>query len=364
MLSSLQLGLIVLGVVVVVAVLVYNRWQAARLQPRRAHSAVAPSMDPTLSAVNETEHDHRQEPSLGDDPDGDAGGDAGADLPAAKPATAAASSALIHPQLDAIVPLTPETVVSGDAVLAALPGTRRIGSKPFFIEAKHAETQAWEFPRAGQRYEALKAGIQLANRTGALNEIEFSEFVVKLQAFCDALHLSADFPDMMIEVGRARELDQFAADHDAQLTFTLRATRAAWSPGYLTQHAATQGFVVGALPGRMVLPASQPGAAPVLVLQYETQAALSDDPDQAALRQFSISLDVPHVARSERPFVRLREVATQLAQAMEGQISDDGGQLLNTDAMDRIGADLEVLYDALEQRGLAVGSPLTRRLFS
>jgi len=32
--------------------------------------------------------------------------------------------------------------------------------------------------------------------------------------------------------------------------------------------------------------------------------------------------------------------------------------------MDRIGADLEVLYDALEQRGLAAGMPLTRRLFS
>jgi len=64
------------------------------------------------------------------------------------------------------------------------------------------------------------------------------------------------------------------------------------------------------------LPASQPGAAPILVLQYETQAALSDDPDQAALRQFSIGLDVPHVARSERPFVRMREASMQLAKAM------------------------------------------------
>lgn len=356
MLSTLQLGLIVLGVAIVVAVLVYNRWQTARLLPRRARTAVASAIDPSLGGIDQSDADHRQEPSLGEG--------RGADLPAGVPAPAAAGSALLNSQLDTIVPLTPESVVSGDALLAALPGTRRIGSKPFFIEAMHPEGGAWEFPRAGQRYETLKAGIQLANRTGALNEIEFSEFVVKLQAFCDGLHLSADFPDMMVEVGRARELDQFAADHDAQLTFTLRATRAAWSPGYLTQHAAMQGFVVGALPGRMVLPASQPGAAPVLVLQYETQAALSEDPDQAALRQFSISLDVPHVARSERPFVRLREAAIQLSKAMEGLITDDGGQPLNTDAMDRIGADLEVLYDALEQRGLDAGMPLTRRLFS
>ena len=64
------------------------------------------------------------------------------------------------------------------------------------------------------------------------------------------------------------------------------------------EHAARLGFVAGALPGRMVLPASQPGAAPVLVLQYETQAALSEDPDQTALKEFSLTLDVPHVARA------------------------------------------------------------------
>jgi hypothetical protein len=34
--------------------------------------------------------------------------------------------------------------------------------------------------RAGQRYNAFQA-VQLANRTGALNEIEFSEFVAKAQ---------------------------------------------------------------------------------------------------------------------------------------------------------------------------------------
>lgn len=358
MFTSFQLGLMVLGVAVVIAVVVYNRWQTARLQPRRARAAVSSAADPSLDAMGETHDDHRQEPSLGDDHR--------ADSPSTplSPAPMASSSALLNPQLDVIVPLTLESVVSGDAIMAAVPGTRRIGSKPFFIEARHADSQSWEVPRAGQRYEELKAGIQLANRHGALNEIEFSEFVVKLQTFCDALHLSADFPDMMIEVARARELDQFAADHDAQLTFTVRATRAAWSPGYLTQHAAMQGFIAGALPGRMVLPASQPGAAPVLVLQYETQAALSDDPDQAALRHFSISLDVPHVARSERPFVRMRETSIQLAKAMEGLISDDSGQALPIDAMDRIGADLEVLYDALEQRGLAAGLPLTRRLFS
>jgi hypothetical protein len=187
---------------------------------------------------------------------------------------------------------------------------------------------------------------------------------MKTQAFADAVNATPEFPDMRHEVARARELDQFAGDHDAQLEFTLRAARAAWSPGYVAQNAARLGFVAGALPGRMVLPASQPGLPPVLGLSFDAQAAMAEDPAQSAIRDISLSLDVPQVDRGERPFVRLREAATGLAQAMDGVVTDDRGQALPTDAMDVIGSELEQLYDTLDARDLSAGSNLARRLFS
>ena len=225
-------------------------------------------------------------------------------------------------------------------------------------------TQQWETPAPGQRYSQFQAGVQLANRTGALNDIEYSEFVVKAQAFADAVNGTAEFPEMREEVARARELDQFASDHDAQLSFTLRAVNAAWSPGYVQQHAARLGFVPGAIPGRMVLPAASSGLPPVLGLAFDTQAALADDPDQSAIREVSLSLDVPLVHRSERPFARLRESADALAQAMDGVVTDDNGRVLQPEPMDGIGADLEKLYDTLDSRELSAGSALARRLFS
>jgi hypothetical protein len=160
------------------------------------------------------------------------------------------------------------------------------------LQRSHAQ---WETPHPGQRYSAFQAGVQLANRTGALNEIEYSEFVVKAQAFADAINGSPEFPEMLDEVARARELDQFASGHDAQLSFTLRARSAAWSPGYVQQHAARLGFVPGAMPGRMVLPASVAGMPPVLGLAFDTQAALAEDPAQSAIREVTLSLDVPQV---------------------------------------------------------------------
>jgi hypothetical protein len=169
---------------------------------------------------------------------------------------------------------------------------------------------------------------------------------------------------MLEEVGRARELDQFASAHDAQLSVTLRAKTAAWSPGYVQQNAARLGFVPGAIPGRLVLPADAPGAPAVLGLSFDSQAAMADDPSQSALRAVTLSLDVPQVDRSEQPFVRMRDTAIALAASMEGLITDDNGDVIRVEGLDVIGADLEHLYDTLDTRDLSAGSPLARRLFS
>ena len=96
---------------------------------------------------------------------------------------------------------------------------------------------------------------------------------------------------------------------------------------------------------------------------YKRQA-LADDPTQSALRELSLSLDVPHVARSEQAFARMREAATVLARDMDGVITDDNGVPLTADAFDAIAAELEHLHDTLDQRELSAGSPLARRLFS
>ncbi len=339
--SGFTLGLAILGGLVLAALVAWNAWTTRKLAPRRPEAPV-PKAEPTAATGP-------VEPSF----DGPL---APLPLPEKKPG--------LDALVDVLTPISVEGPVSGEAALAAFPPTRRAGSKPFSIEGLNEASGHWEMPQAGQRYGAFQAGVQLANRTGALNEIEFSEFVMKVQSFADAVNGAPEFPEMLHEVARARELDQFASAHDAQLSFTLRARNAAWSPGYVQQNAARLGFVAGAIPGRMVLPASEPGLPPVLVLAFDTQAALADDPDQSAIREVMLSLDVPQVARSEQPFVRMRDAAIALAASMDGTITDDNGQVIRAEGLDVIGADLEQLYDTLEARDLAAGSALARRLFS
>ncbi|MEQ6434119.1 cell division protein FtsZ [Comamonas sp. w2-DMI] len=288
------------------------------------------------------------------------------EAPLAAPAAAAAVErrSQLDALIDAIAPIQVAQPVPGEVAIQALPSTRRAGNKPFAIEGMNQQTRQWEPLQAGQRYIAFQAGVQLANRTGALNEIEFSEFVAKVQRFADALGVVPDMPDMLHEVARARELDQFASEHDAQLSFMLRARQASWSAGYVQQNAGRLGFVASAMPGRMALSSPTPGMPPVLLLHYDPQAALADDLDQSVVREILLSLDVAQVPRGEQPFAQLRQIAEQLCQTMDGVLCDQNGYLLPVSALDPIQHDLELLYDKLDSRELSAGSLLARRLFS
>ncbi|MFN3416816.1 MAG: cell division protein FtsZ [Caldimonas sp.] len=349
--GSLQLALLVLGVLVVAAVVAHGAWQARRAGVRRA------------SPRREAAPQRFEEPVLRfedfEPPLADALEPALAPAPARRPL-----GPRLDPLIDAIVPLVVELRFTGESVMNHLPATRRAGSKPFFIEGLNDATSEWEPPQAGQTYREFQAGVQLANRTGALNEIEYSEFVQKVQAFADAIGATAEFPDMLDVVARARELDQFASQHDAQLACRLVARGAAWSVAYIQQHAARHGFVSGAVPGRLVLPGSQEGAPAMLTLQFDAQAAFAEDPSRAAVRDVSLAFDVPQTSAGEAPFQAWQASAQALALGMEAAVVDDAGQPLSPQAFAAIGRELEQLYATLEARGLPAGSAAARRLFS
>ncbi|HWH83441.1 MAG TPA: cell division protein FtsZ [Burkholderiaceae bacterium] len=353
--NTLTIALACLGGVVLAGVIAHGTWQARRADPKRAERA--------------PERSEPREPVM----DGLA--------PEASAAETAATLAALHepaperrpnrravPRLDALIDsiatLAVELPVAGAQALAHLPTTRRAGGKTFMIEGLNADSGEWESPAAEQRYGEFQAGVQLANRTGALNEIEYSEFVQKVQAFADAVGASADFPDMLEAVAAARELDQFASAHDAQLAVHLRARGAAWSVGYIQQHAGRQGFVAGVVPGRLVLPSADEGAPPVLTLTFDSQAALADDPNLAAVRDVTLHFDVPQTEAAADPFAAWRARAAALAADMDAAIVDDHGRALADESFAAIGRELGQLYAALEARELAAGSPAARRLFS
>lgn len=342
---TLTWGLVLLAAVVLASVLVHGAWRVRRASPSRRQgeppTATAPRIEPQVDGDTE---------------------------PAPPPVPGLRAPlrrlARLDPLIDAIVPIALDIPVSGDHVLASMPASRRAGSKPFHVECLDPDNGEWEAPTPGRVYGELQAGVQLANRSGALNEIEYSEFVQKLQALADGVGGMPDFPDMLDVVARARELDAFAHPVDAQLTITLRSDAVAWSVGYVRQCAARHGFVDGSVPGRLALPAAQEGDPPVLVISFDPQAALADDPQQAAVREIQLSLDVPQTAAEVEPFPAWHGAARALGDDMAATAVDDFGEPITLHAFNTIGQELQALYTQLEAHGMPAGSAAARRLFS
>ena len=341
---TLTTALALVAVLVLAALAAHGLWSARRAQPRRSVAEAAQASS------------ERVEPSMGALPNAAA---ESAPLPAAPRRAGARVDALI----DAIATLAIEAPASGEMLLAHLPASRRAGSKPFLVEGLNAASSEWEALALGQRYSELQAGVQLANRSGALNEIEYSEFVQKVQTFADAVGAVPDFPDMLDVVARARELDAFANPHDATLSVLLRANSVAWSVGYIQQCASRHGFVPGNLAGRLALPAAEEGAPPLLVLGFDAQAALADDAAMTAVRELTLSLDVAQSPESVEPFAAWHQAIRALAEDMDATAVDDQGRPLTLQHFAVIHGELNKLYRALETRDMAAGTAVARRLF-
>lgn len=274
--------------------------------------------------------------------------------------------ALIDPLIDCIVPMHLERKASGDRILPLTGRLRRAGTKQVHIEGLRAETNAWEAVTAGHQYEDLQVAVQLANRSGPLNALEFSEFVNAVEALAESLDASADLPDMTETVANARELDGFAAGADVQLGVNVISDGAPWSAAYVQTVATQDGLVLSRDGTRFIRyePDADGVQKPLFTLQFGDTNFLRDDLTLNAGRQITLLLDVPQAPQEIKPFKTVCEYGYSLAQRMGAQLVDDNMRPLTEASFVAIFTQLEKLYDKLEARGMPAGSPVAVRLFS
>ena len=286
-----------------------------------------------------------------------------AEAPIAPAATtiSAAPPRIVDRRIDCVVPIRLTGPIAGDKAMPQAMRLRRAGSKPVYIEGKF-EGGAWELLQNGQRYDELRAAVQLANRSGPLNELEFSEFVSGVQQLADAIDGAPEFPDMLETVSMARELDAFAAQCDAQLSINVLSDGAPWSANYVQAVASQDGLLLSRDGTRFVkLDAKQ---SPVFMLQFGDTNFLRDDLTYKGGQTITLVLDVPVADEDILPFRLMCDYANSLAERIGGRVVDDQRRALPEAALLAIEKQLMTLYAKLEEAGIPAGSPATRRLFS
>ena len=393
--TDFQMSLIAAGGVFVVGVISYNKWQEykARKSVERAFShdhddvlmkgGAAPERpyaqddmrhEPVLDGAPEPRHDVLTEPAIHTEPLQHAEPHAVpaaapvpaaaaalnpvAELPAVKPETPPAQLAenLVDPLIDCLIPLNSEGPLRGDRILPALLKLRRVGNKPVHFVGL-AVNGDWEPIVHGGVYTKLQAGVQLATRTTALNELEYSEMVTRLRAVADEIGAEPEVPDMIEVMSEAKTLHRFVAGHDAQLGVNLASKGAPWAMATLIGALENAGFDVRP-DGKFVMPDREEGGGTLFTLS--TNVTLGAD----TTSRLTLLLDVPCVAPARDGFGKMVACAKDLVQRLDAAVVDDFDQPLTDATLEEIAGQVREFCQEMDAADIAAGSTRALRLFS
>lgn len=269
--------------------------------------------------------------------------------PAAEQATA-----LVDPLIDCLLPLALEGAARGDKLLPVLQTLRMVGNKPVHYIGL-AVSGDWEPIVHGGVYTKLQGGVQLASRSTALNELEYSELVTRLRAMADEIGAEPEIPDMIEVMAEARNLHRFVAGHDAQLGVNLQTNGAPWAISTLLGALEKQGFDVRP-DGRYVMPDGEGGH----LFSLSTNVTLAEE----TTPRLTLLLDVPCVAPARDGFGAMVACAKSLVGRLDATIVDDYNQPLSDAALAEIAGQVQDFYAEMNDADIPAGSTRALRLFS
>jgi hypothetical protein len=394
--TDLQMSLIAAGGVFVVGVVSYNKWQEYKARksverafstdhddvlmnggaastdaPRARHEPVldtgmalseqVPLGEPSIDTVDGSTAMQSDLTASAPVPNYGPAGAASAGfaqdmaLPGTAPGTPPAQLAenLVDPLIDCLIPLNSEGPLRGDRILPALSKLRRVGNKPVHFVGL-AVNGDWEPVVHGGVYTRLQAGVQLATRTTALNELEYSEMVTRLRAVGDEIQAEPEVPDMIEVMSEARNLHRFVAAHDAQLGVNMASKGAPWAISTLIGSLENQGFDVRP-DGRFAM--LDTDGMPLFTLS--TNVTLGAE----TTSRLTLLLDVPCVAPAKDGFGRMVATARELLLRLDAAIVDDFDQPLSDPALEEIAGQVREFYQEMEGADIPAGSTRALRLF-
>jgi hypothetical protein len=386
--SDLQLGLIVIGILIVIAVYAFNRFQELQLR-RKVERRFAQPEDvlmresaPEASALAQ----ERIEPSMT------------APEPAPEPPEAAVAEAPEEPAVvvpdDATEPMAEEVSAEVLASEAAPPPGAAVetgidyicsveSSEPFghanleaFLKSANAIGKAmlvqgwnphageWQaLPSAGdERIARLQVMMQLADRAGAVNRVQLSSVRDLCYALAERVGGSCRCGDIDQAAHQAAEIDRFCAQVDVSLGCNVVPRSGGLTGTKLRGMLESAGFHLDSS-GRFLL-RNDEGTVILVAEDVSGEPFSVERLRSTPVDGVMLGMDVPRVPNGVRVFERMIELARHLAHALDGVVVDDNRAELTDTGLKVIRQHLKSVHTAMEANGIPAGSPLAVRLFS
>ena len=360
--SEFQSGLLGIGIVVVLIVLAFNKWQEHRyrsqseasLKPQAVDALLTPSSAASYSAV-ETEIPREQ----------DAVNAEVSEL--TDPGTSAALSRGIQNQSASKLALTPiDLVVSIDSDYGLTLSDLHSGMQADGL-ARRVATRTlidgnWENLREEGRYRQVNLSLQLVNRQGAVSAQDLEQFaawVGEVAGRCGATH--APF-DLATARQTAIRLDEFCGEVDILIAVHVVAGNSPF-PGTRIRAIAEAAGLAIEVDG--VFRKRDEEGREIFRLANEGESLFRTElMRELVTNSVILEFDVARSPGGIHSFGKFRQFAAHLASGMGGKVVDDNRAALSGEGFDAIARELTGVYQSMAEQGIVPGSPESLRLFS
>jgi FtsZ-interacting cell division protein ZipA len=348
--SDLRLGLLLVGVLVVAAVVLYNKWLERQYRRRSEASFSARHEDvlmrqgaPGQAEVRQTPLEpERVEPVLGslDGPQSEQG---------------------LSEILDFIVPIETPDEISGAAVLSAADVALRRRHRGVRWEGFDTRRGVWEPLDSERHYSRLRAGMQLVDRRGAVDSEELGEFALAIEDTVASLGLLATAPDPAPALARAKELDRFCGEVDIRVAVHIVSDTTPFAGARLAELAKNAGFEFDGADGKFRR-RDQEGRVLCALMNSGPNPFSDARLDSLPMQSVTLELDVPRSPPGA--YELFSGWARMFAQGLNARVVDDNRASLGASAFEAIGAQILAVHRRMGARGMAPGGALALRLFS
>lgn len=409
--SDLQLGLIVLGALVVVSVILYNWWQERRLlressahfstqesdalmEEFRIDDPLAPKGneavdenfyldDPMPTLVDTYDSEAAAQPavqSAGETPGRTLADDLVAPKPeeteavaATEPVEAAASDVMPVPDtlpaevsasVDLIARLRLRVPLGGEAASQALQAVGR-PSKPMlcFVQTDDGAWHAADDAAGEAGVVGMACALQLADRNGPVSQPVLGKFRADMESLAAAAGADLEWIGNENPVGYAAELDQFCVAVDVMAGFHLLHGEDGPFAGTKLRGLAEAGGMQLHADGAFHF-ANDAGQTLFTMISHDQRPFRPETLRTIFYRGLSFQLDVPRVSGCVEAFNQMALFARKLEASLGGRLVDDNQRLVGDAEMDKIRQQLKSLQARMQEHGIVAGSPTALRLFS
>ena len=339
--SDLQIGLIGLGILLIVLVVSFNWWQDRRLRRRMRAHFPGSAHDPLLAADEGLTEPHvtaQPVAALAATQDGDDADEA-------------------DPLCEVVIEIAFAQPVSGAELLPHVQELSRTGRKAVRLFAQTVERRHRALLYPQESYVSLQLAVLLANRSGALTAIEWSQIWRRAQEFAEQFEAVVEGPNQHAVLEQAARLDETCAALDAQVGLTL-VLNSPLSAKEVIAVARDLGFIAD---GQYLVWLTDLGE-PRFTLSRTDGTGF--DEGIGSVDHLALLLDVPCSPPDPQAFSHMVGVARELAARLGAELIDDQGKPLAAGAETIVDVRLRTLFAQLEQAGFMAGSARAKRVFA